>query len=99
MPMSDLFFHSLCELCISDISEVLLLMLSFDISCCALMLIVKNPAEPARPRPFILTRFQQMPPLPDLFLLKRVFSFLLLSPSSCSLGFSLLLWGLYSIKQ
>lgn len=44
MPMSDLFFHSLCELCISDISEVLLLMLSFDISCCALMLIVKNPA-------------------------------------------------------
>lgn len=58
MPMSDLFFHSLCELCISDISEVLLLMFSFDISCCVLMLIVKYPAEPARP--FILTRFQQM---------------------------------------
>lgn len=51
MPMSDLFFHSLCELCISDISEVLLLMFSFDISCCVLMLIVKYPAEPARPPP------------------------------------------------
>lgn len=55
MPMSDLFFHSLCEL--SDISEYLLLMFSFDISCCALML--NLPA----PRPSSSLGFSRSPSL------------------------------------